>query len=161
MKKDDGFMDGLENELEREIIPTAPDSPTESKADKDNRRAVKALRELTDIDNENVKRSVSLREVLGGDILAGPWFRKQFWYMVLLVGLAVFYVSNRYQSQQELIEIDHLQKQLLDVSYNELTRSSELLERTRRSRVEEYLRTSNDSTLQSATTSPYILKVDE
>lgn len=165
-KNEKGLLEELEEEIETSptdeaALPEKKTAEPLSKEQQDKEKAEAALRDLTDINSESVKRSVSLRAILGGDILAGAWFRKQFWYMVTIVALAVFYVSNRYQSQKELIEIDHLQKQLQDVRYNELARSSELLERTRRSRVEEYLRATNDSTLQTATTSSYVLKIDE
>ena len=79
----------------------------------------------------------------------------------MLVAFVIVYVSNRYASQQELLEIDALQKQRIDEQYRALTRSSELMELTRRSSVENYLRTTNDSTLQTATVPPYTLDVDE
>ena len=41
--------------------------------------------------------------------------------------LTVLYIDNRYSSQQELIEIDKLKKDLVDIKYDALTRSSELM----------------------------------
>ena len=120
-----------------------------------------ALRKFTEVDTDPDRVNVSLRSILGGDILAGAWFRRQFFFILMLVAFVIVYVSNRYASQQELLEIDALQKQRIDEQYRALTRSSELMELTRRSSVENYLRTTNDSTLQTATVPPYTLDVDE
>lgn len=139
----------------------------ESKAEKEkakNEKAAEELRKLTDNDDEEWSEhrpNVSLRTILGGDILAGPWFRRQFLFILFCVFLLILYISNRYACQQCMIEIDQLQKDLLDIKYKELTRLSELQEHTRRSRVEEYLKMVNDTTLQTATNSPYILKINE
>lgn len=57
-----------------------------------------------------------------------------------------------------MIDRINLSDTLLDARYKALTRSSELLERTLRSRVEESLA---DSTLRTPTTPPYLLKIEE
>ena len=77
----------------------------------------------------------------------------------LLMILTVLYIDNRYSSQQELIEIDKLKKDLIDIKYDALTRSSELMEKSRQSRIEEYIST-EDSPLQTATNRPYLIKKD-
>ncbi len=135
------------------------ETPVQPESDADRARA--ALRKFTESDTEGDKANVTLRSILGGDILAGAWFRKQILFILMLVVFVILYVSNRYASQQELLEIDALQKQRIDEQYRALTRSSELMELTRRSSVENYLRTTNDSTIQTSTTPPYTLEVTE
>ena len=71
--------------------------------------------------------------------------------------LTIFYISNRYSCQQEMIEIDKLKKDLTDIKYDALTRSSELMEKSRQSRIEEYIST-QQSELQTATNPPYLIK---
>lgn len=61
--------------------------------------------------------------------------------LILIVLLTILYIDNRYSSQQELIEIDRLKKELTDIKYDALTISSELTERSRQSRIEEYIAT--------------------
>ena len=56
-----------------------------------------------------------------------------------------------------MIEIDKLKKELTDIKYDALTRSSELMELSRQSRIEEYIKT-RDSQLQIATNPPYLIK---
>ena len=141
--------------------PVDQAAPDEKPAPSDTEQARRAIRKFTDSDGEGERTNLSLRSILGGDILAGAWFRRQFPFIVMIVLFIIIYVSNRYASQQELLEIDALQKQRIDEQYRALTRSSELMELTRRSSVENYLRTTNDSTLQTATVPPYTLDVDE
>lgn len=68
-----------------------------------------------------------------------------------------YYINNRYECQLQLIEIDNLKKELIDIKYDALTRSSELMERSRQSRIEEYIAT-KESDLQTSTNPPYLLK---
>lgn len=145
--------------VDAENAEQAATEPKRPLSDEEHARA--ALRKFTEVDTDPDRVNVSLRSILGGDILAGAWFRRQFLFILMLVAFVIVYVSNRYASQQELLEIDALQKQRIDEQYRALTRSSELMELTRRSSVENYLRTTNDSTLQTATVPPYTLDVDE
>ena len=90
---------------------------------------------------EKVKRRTSLKNIIGGDILATDFFRRQTRLLVLIMVLILFYIHNRYACQQQMIEIDKLKKELIDIKYDALTRSSELMERSRQSRIEEYIAT--------------------
>lgn len=102
---------------------------------------------------------LSLRSILGGDILANDFFKRQTRLICLIMVLTVFYIDNRYISQQELIEIDRLKKELTDIKYKALARSSELMEKSRQSRIEEYIST-EESHLQTATNRPYLIQKD-
>lgn len=104
-------------------------------------------------------KHMSIRSILGGDILANDFFKRQTRLLILIMILTVLYIDNRYSSQQELIEIDKLKKDLIDIKYDALTRSSELMEKSRQSRIEEYIST-EDSRLQTATNRPYLIKKD-
>ncbi len=77
---------------------------------------------------------------MGGDILATDFFRRQAGLLFLIMVLIIFYIHNRYECQQQLIEIDKLKKELIDIKYDALTRSSELMEQSRQSRIEDIYR---------------------
>ena len=62
------------------------------------------------------KKSNSLKSILGGDILATDFFRRQTKLLVLIMVLIIFYIHNRYASQQQQIEIDKLKKELIDIA---------------------------------------------
>ena len=102
---------------------------------------------------------MSIKSILGGDILANDFFKRQTSLLILIMVLTILYIDNRYTSQQELIEIDRLKKELTDIKYDALTRSSELMEKSRQSRIEEYIST-GDSPLETSTNRPYLIKKD-
>ena len=102
-------------------------------------------------------KHMSIRSILGGDILANDFFKRQTSLLILIMILTILYIDNRYTSQQELIEIDRLKKELTDIKYDALTRSSELMEKSRQSRIEEYIST-EESHLETATNRPYLIK---
>lgn len=102
-------------------------------------------------------KHMSIRSILGGDILANDFFKRQTSLLILIMVLTILYIDNRYTSQQELIEIDRLKKELTDIKYDALTRSSELMEKSRQSRIEEYIST-EESHLETATNRPYLIR---
>ena len=106
---------------------------------------------------KKAKNRTSLKNIIGGDILATDFFRRQTKLLVLIMVLILFYIHNRYASQQQMIEIDKLKKELIDIKYDALTRSSELMEKSRQSRIEEYIAT-KESDLQTSTNPPYLIK---
>lgn len=110
--------------------------------------------------NEKTSRSgngMSFKNIVGGDILTHDFFRRQVLLLLLIVLYAILYISNRYDCQQKMIEIDRLKKELTDVKYNALTRSSELTEKSRQSKIEEYV-SKEESQLQTSTNPPYLIK---
>ena len=102
-------------------------------------------------------KRTSWKSVIGGDILATDFFRRQTKLLVLLMGLVIFYIHNRYACQRQMIEVDRLKKELTDIRYDALTRGSELMERSRLSRIEEYI-SGRESDLQTATQPPYVIE---
>lgn len=106
---------------------------------------------------KKAKNRTSLKNTIGGDILATDFFRRQTKLLVLIMVLILFYIHNRYACQQQMIEIDKLKKELIDIKYDALTRSSELMEKSRQSRIEEYIAT-KESDLQTSTNPPYLIK---
>lgn len=123
-------------------------------------RFLRAFRNLTaDEDRlEETGKRITLRSILGGEILSGEWFQKQIWYILMLVIMVIFYTSNRYACQQEILETKALTDTLLDRRYKALTRAAQLKQTTRRSQIEQAL---EDTTLQTAVIPPYYLKIEE
>ena len=104
-------------------------------------------------------KHMSIKSILGGDILANDFFKRQTSLLILIMVLTLLYINNRYECQQEMIEIDRLKKELTDIKYDALTRSSELMEKSRQSRIEEYIST-EESHLETATSRPFSIKKD-
>lgn len=96
---------------------------------------------------------------LDGGILNNEFLHRQTGLIILVLVLTVWYVNNRYECQRDLLEIDHLKHELEDIKYDALTRSSELMERSRQSRIEEYVQSNTDEDgLQASTNRPYLIK---
>ena len=47
------------------------------------------------------KNHTSMKSILGGDILATDFFRRQTKLLVLIMVFIIFYIHNRYASQQQ------------------------------------------------------------
>ena len=60
-----------------------------------------------------------------------------------------------------MIKINSLKKELTEIKYESMTRSSQLLQRTRESKVIEYLRTTRDSALNVSPQPPYVIKIND
>ena len=108
-----------------------------------------------------LSRTLSLRKILGGDILNTAIIRRQIWLSVLIAFFMLLYISNRYSCQQDIIEIDHLQTQLQDAKYKALSSNSQLTEKSRESNVLNELKNNKDSVLKMASQPPYIINVPE
>lgn len=117
------------------------------------------IREQTAEEDMPFTGNVTLRKILGGDILSAEVIRKQVWLIMLISLFIVVYISNRYKCQQDLILINSLKEQLKDAKYRALSSSSDLTQQTRESMVLEHLRDDKDSTLHIATQPPYIINV--
>ena len=62
------------------------------------------------MEEKDNKSHITLKSILGGDILAHDFFKRQANLIILIVIMTILYIDNRYSSQQELIEIDRLKK---------------------------------------------------
>ena len=127
----------------------------------------KALDKLKEI-KQNVSEddnmpvgTLTLRKILGGDILSADLVRRNIWPLVLVVFFTVVYVAIRYQCQQDMIQIDKMESDLKDAKYRALSSSSTLTERCRESQVLKVLRENHDSLLQISDQPPYIINVPE
>lgn len=103
--------------------------------------------------------TLTLRKILGGDILSANLVRRNIWTLVLIVFFTVVYVAFRYQCQQDMIQIDKLENELKDAKYKALSSSSSLTERCRESQVLRTLRENHDSLLHISTQPPYIINI--
>lgn len=105
--------------------------------------------------------TLSLKRVLGGDILNTDFVRRQIGLLLIITGFVIIYVANRYSVQQDLIQIDNLTDQLKDAKYKALASSSDLTEKCRESNVLEELKNKKDSVLKIPSQPPYIITVPD
>lgn len=159
MTKDD-------KDIDVQPIPTDAykdaDAALDSSVDKDTEEAPtlkEVIKEQAREEEAPLSRNFTLRKILGGDILTTSTVRKQIWIFLLITFFTIIYISNRYSVQQNLIEIDKLQKELKDARYKALSSSSQLTEKSRESNVLDMLKNNQDSVLKIANQPPYIIQV--
>lgn len=122
---------------------------------------LKKIKENVHEDDPRPSQNLSLRSILGGDILTGELVRSHIWLFAFIVALSTIYVAVRYQCQQDVIKIDRLNTQLTDAKYKASASSSTLTEKCRESHVLEILKQNKDSLLHQADQPPYIIEVPE
>lgn len=125
------------------------------------RHIKKAIAEQAREDERPQSSNFTLRKILGGDILTAQMLRNNIWLIVLVVFFAVIYITNRYQVQKDLIELDRLKAELDDAKYRALSSSSNLTEKSRESHVLETLSQGPDSSLKMSDRPPYIIEVPD
>lgn len=136
-------------------------SERQEKPEKEVKALREALQEQAREDEEPLSANFTLRKILGGDILTARLIRSQIWLVVIIVGFLIVYISNRYSVQQDLLEIDSLNKELKSAKYRALSSSSMLTEKCRESHVLRQLQDSKDSILKIPNQPPYIINVPE
>ena len=68
-------------------------------------------------EQDSSAKHMSFRSIIGGDILANDFLRRQTKLIILIMVLTVLYIDNRYSAQQELIEIDKLKKEISNMMH--------------------------------------------
>lgn len=123
--------------------------------------AMKKLNDNAKEEGMDTSQSMSLKEILGGNMLSARWIRSQIWLIILIVVFTFIYIAFRYQCQQDLIRINKLETDLKDARYKALSTSSELTERSRESHILEMLKQRHDSLLKISDRPPYIIYIEE
>lgn len=103
------------------------------------------------------KKKRGIKSWFDGDMLLSPLLQRHLGLFLLVFVLIIAYVSNRYAFQREQVEIKLLRDELNDVKYEALARSSELMERSRESNIQRFIK-ERGSELQIPTKAPVIIK---
>ncbi len=143
-------------EPEESVVAKDETEDTETATEAADNEAIK--RYVEDEEDEDEFGEISLKSILGGDILQSKFFVRQVIFVLFVVALMLAYTANRYNSQQEIITIDSLKLKLQEERYNVLTQSSELLNLSRQSNIEVKLKENGDSALVNPTTPPFEVK---
>ena len=121
--------------------------------------ALEMLKNSVSEEDSKPTAQLSLKMILGGDILNAQFVRRQLWLIVIVVVFVIIYVASRYQCQQDMIKIANMELELKDAKYRALSISSKLTERSRESHVLKLLKENNDSLLKASDQPPYITNV--
>lgn len=122
--------------------------------------ALKRIKESASEDDVAPASTLTLKQILGGDYLFAL-VRHHVVLIILIVFFFVFYIGVRYQCEQDVLEINQLEKDLVDAKYRALSSSSNLTELCRQSNVLRVLRESQDTLLHLSDQPPYIIEVPE
>lgn len=145
---------------DEQLVEEPQDNEEVSAAGQSIGETLQMIKENVSEDDPRPTSTLTLRKILGGDILTAEMVRRQMWLFVLVVGFTILYVAFRYQCQQDMIKISKMERELKDVRYRALTTSSLLTERCRESRVLDLLKNNKDSLLHIADQPPYIITVE-
>ena len=115
--------------------------------------AVQAIEQLA---SEEDSVDISLTTIIGGDILATRWFKRQLAFLFLLAILSVVYITNRYAYQQEKIERQKLTQPLEARRKRAIVAECNLIDCCRRKNIEANLR---DTTLRISNEPCYYLNL--
>jgi hypothetical protein len=146
---------------DEQVKPADDKREKKEKKDEQNPSLKEAIQEKAREDEETLTASVTLRKILGGDFLTAKMIRRQVGLLLIILAFTIVYISNRYSCQKDLLEIDRLNKVLLDAKYKALSSSSMLTEKCRESHVLEMLKNNKDSVLHIADQPPYIISIPE
>ena len=98
-----------------------------------------------------------VRDVFSGHIFNKDFIVKNLPLMLFIVFFLFIHVGLRYSCEKKIVEIEKARKELLDVKYDALTRSSQLLEMHKQSSIQDLVET-KDPTLKPSKTPPLVIK---
>lgn len=149
------------NKEEQQLSDGKEQDGKQNQADARLQEALKKIEETATEEDPRPSQHLSLRTILGGELLSTEMVRSQIWLFVLIVVFTIVYVAFRYQCQQDMLTIDKMEEQLKDSKFKALSSSSTLTEKCRESHVLDILKQSNDSLLHQADQPPYIIEIPE
>ena len=158
---DDATLNMATEATEATEAPKEQEAPKKKQARAKQPSTLEQLKQNVSEDDDEPIGTLTLRKILGGDILSAQMVRRQVWLMLLVVLFITFYVAFRYQCQQDMLDIAQLENELTDAKYKALSSSSRLTERCRESRVLEALRNNEDSLLHASAQPPFKIFVPE
>lgn len=125
------------------------------------KETLRKIKESVAEEDPKPSQQLTLRTILGGDLLTTEMVRSQIWLFVMIVAFCIAYVAFRYQCQQDMLTIDRMENELKDAKFKALSSSSTLTEKCRESHVLDILKQNQDSLLHQADQPPYIIAVPE
>lgn len=151
-----------DNNITRDDAQKTPQQQEDSASVLTNlKEKLEKIKETATEEDSKPLQQLSLRTILGGDLLSTQTVRSQIWLFIMIACFTIVYVAFRYQCQQDLLTIDKMEDSLKDAKFKALSSSSKLTEKCRESRVLDVLKQNKDSLLHQADQPPYIIQVPE
>lgn len=111
-------------------------------------------------EEQDVTSPFSLSRTLGGVIIARA-LQRQIGLVLLVCVFLIIYINNRYVCQKKLVEIDRMERQMVEARYKAIVCTSILTEKSRESNIMHMLNAYGDSTLTIPMDPPYLIQVEE
>lgn len=73
----------------------------------------------------------SIKEIFSGDILIKEWLKRQYKIILLVCVLIFIYIHSGLKTEQQMLEINELRKELHDSQITLLSLNTELMDKTR------------------------------
>jgi hypothetical protein len=80
-----------------------------------------------------------LRKILRGSFLTNARTTKNLPFLLMLALLGIIYIGNSYYAEKNIRKIENLQKELRELRYEYITTKSELMQRSRQSKIAKIL----------------------
>ena len=147
------------DELQKETNELKINNSTDQQEGGGNTATYNGIKSVVSEENEDTpkRKNITLREVLGGDLLTRDILLRQKWLILEIVMFCIIYITLRYSVQTDAVKINKLEKKYEIVKNKATTYSAEITEQSRQSRVESTLRENGDSTLSIAITPPIVI----
>lgn len=140
---------------------TVAQDPEKEQQQANLKETLRKIKESVAEEDPKPSQQLTLRTILGGDLLTTEMVRSQIWLFVMIVAFCIAYVAFRYQCQQDMLTIDRMENELKNAKFKALSSSSTLTEKCRESHVLDILKQNQDSLLHQADQPPYIIAVPE
>ena len=111
-------------------------------------------------EEQDTSSPFSISKTLGGVIIAKA-VQRQMGLVLLISAFLIIYISNRYVCQKKMVEIDRLEKRLVEARYKATVCTSNLTEKSRESNIMGLLYNYGDSTLAIPQDPPYLIRIEE
>jgi hypothetical protein len=103
------------------------------------------------------KRVNPVKDVISGNVLVRGYLVKHVPYIILLVVLAILYITNRYKNEKIAIEEQQLKEEMKNLRSESITTAAELMRISRQSEVVNLVK-ERGMELEESTTPPKIIE---
>lgn len=165
MKEDKDINEQEElNEVQLEMTeadtPDGDDSASSSAAGVLGQKTIEDVIQHEAKEEQDTSSPFSISKTLGGVIIAKA-VQRQMGLVLLISAFLIIYISNRYVCQKKMVEIDRLEKRLVEARYKATVCTSNLTEKSRESNIMGLLYNYGDSTLAIPQDPPYLIRIEE
>lgn len=140
--------------------PDGDDSASSSAAGVLGQKTIEDVIQHEAKEEQDTSSPFSISKTLGGVIIAKA-VQRQMGLVLLISAFLIIYISNRYVCQKKMVEIDRLEKRLVEARYKATVCTSNLTEKSRESNIMGLLYNYGDSTLAIPQDPPYLIRIEE